>query len=117
MTQKGRRLLVIAALLVALVAAACSETQANKVTIRDLRFNPKVLDVAKGATVTWTNEDQTAHTITSDSFDSTSAPAAQKFTSKALNPGDSFTPTFDAVGTYRYHCTIHPYLKGTIVVR
>ena len=98
-----------------LVLPGCKQA-ANEVVIKDLRFNPKVLTVNTGTTVTWVNKDQTAHTITSDSNDTTSAPTAAKFKSKILNPGDSFAHTFETAGSYKYHCDIHPYLKGEVIV-
>ena len=83
---------LVLALLVSL--SGCKQAS-NEVIIKDLRFNPKVLTVTTGTTVTWKNEDQTAHTVTSDMNDVASAPADQKFKSKILNPGDTFTHTFD----------------------
>lgn len=110
--------LVLVSLAIALLAAAgCASQAPNEIVIRDLRFNPKVLTVSPGTTVKWLNEDQTAHTVTSDSFGSTSTPAAQQFSSMPLSPGDSYTFTFTTAGTYKYHCEIHPYLMGEVVVR
>ena len=110
-------LATIVVLFALLVPMSGCKQPANEVVIKNLRFNPKMLTVSAGTTVTWKNEDQTAHTVTSDSIDSTSAPAAAKFQSKILNPGDSFTHTFDTPGSYKYHCDIHPYLKGEVVVQ
>jgi plastocyanin len=116
----ARSLAAIALLLLALGGSAglggCSKP-ANGVSIHDLQFDPKTLTVASGTTVTWTNNDQTAHTVTSDEETSKTAPPADKFQSPILNPGGTFKHTFDTPGTYPYHCDIHPYLKGTIVVR
>jgi len=106
--------IIVLALLISL--SGCKPA-ANEVIIKDLRFNPPKLTVTAGTTVTWRNEDQTAHTVTSDLNDTASAPAAAKFKSKILNPGDSFTHSFDAPGSYKYHCDIHPYLKGEVVVQ
>lgn len=115
---------VLAGLLVALLMTivtpgllGCGSKSGSSVNIHDLQFDPQVLTVTKGTTVTWTNNDQTAHTVTSDSADSTTAPAAQKFTSNPLNPGESYTHTFDQPGRYPYHCNIHPYLKGEVIVK
>ena len=104
-------------MLALLVSLSGCKPAANEVIIKDLRFNPPTLTVSAGTTLTWKNEDQTAHTVTSDSNDSTSAPAAAKFTSKILNPGDSYTHTFDTPGSYKYHCQIHAYLKGEVIVQ
>lgn len=114
-------LAIVAAAAIGLVIASgllgCSSNPGNAVDIHDLQFDPKVLTVPKGTTVTWTNNDQTAHTVVSDSADSTTAPAAQKFKSDFLNPGQSYSHRFDEVGRYPYHCDIHPYLKGEVVVQ
>jgi amicyanin len=67
--------------------------------------------VAVGTTVTWTNQDAVAHTVSS-----TSAPEAQGFDSGLLDQGQSFAFTFTVPGTYKYQCNIHPFMKGTIVV-
>ncbi len=117
--RRSLALALVAALAVVAVLSACSGSQGtgSNVTIRDLRFNPPELTVNTGTTVTWTNQDQTAHTVTSDSFGSTSTPAAEQFTSPPLNPGQSFHHTFDTPGTYKYHCDIHQYLKGEVVVK
>lgn len=108
---------IVAATLLGGVAGCGSRTPANEVVVKDLRFTPNSLTVTKGTTVTWKNEDQTAHTITSDSNDTTDAPEAQKFTSEPLNPGDTYKHKFDTPGTYKYHCSIHPYLTGEVVVK
>lgn len=106
------------ALLTLVTLTACApKAGPNDVFVKDLRFNPKKLTVSAGTTVTWTNFDQTAHTITSDSNDTTDAPKAQKFTSKPLSPGDTYKHTFDTPGTYKYHCSIHPYLTGEVIVK
>lgn len=121
--RTGRRiaLAVMAAAAIGLLVASgllgCSSPSGNAVNIHDLQFDPKVITVPKGTTVTWTNNDQTAHTVVSDSIDSSTAPAAQKFKSDFLNPGQSYSHRFDEVGRYPYHCDIHPYLKGEVVVQ
>jgi plastocyanin len=72
-------------------------------------FQPHLLEVAPGATVTWVNHSNVAHTVTSDdlAFDD----------SGLIEPGDSFHQTFDQPGTYRYTCGPHPGMTGMIVVR
>jgi len=80
---------------------------ANSVIIQGNSFNPGTLTVKVGTTVTWTNNDSYAHTVTAD--DST-------FDSGNLDSGKSFTYTFSKVGTYSYHCTIHPYMTAKVVV-
>jgi plastocyanin len=64
--------------------------------------------VAVGTAVTWTNRDGFAHTVKADT-----AP----FASDLLNQNAGFTQTFDTPGTYSYHCTIHPFMKGEVTVQ
>jgi plastocyanin len=73
-------------------------------------FSPQSVTLVIGMnnTVTWTNNDYTIHTVTSDTG---------AFDSGLLNNGNSWTYTFTTPGTYTYHCAIHPFMKGTIVVR
>ena len=79
----------------------------NSVSIMNYAFNPSVLNVPAGTTVTWTNGDSVVHTVTSDSgaFDSGQIPS-----------GQTFSYTFNTAGTYTYHCAVHPSMKATIVV-
>lgn len=76
-----------------------------KVSIIDFSFNPSTLTVAPGTTVTWTNNGSTAHTITGPDWDS-----------GQVQPGSTFTHTFNTAGTFAYHCTIHPTMTGQIIV-
>ncbi len=72
-------------------------------------FAPAMLTVAKGTKVVWSNASDAPHTVTSDS--------GTTLASDMINPsGGSFNFTFTQPGTYTYHCTVHPYMKGTIVV-
>jgi plastocyanin len=115
--------LVVAALVVLTACAGIPNPPGdNKVTIADLKFIPSTIEVERGSTVTWTNNDQTAHTVTSDDFPDPSLPPtttvpAGAFSSKPLDPGDSFSHTFDKPGKYPYHCQIHTYLKGEVIVK
>jgi plastocyanin len=81
---------------------------ANAVSIAGMAFSPATLTVAIGTTVIWTNNDGMTHTVTSD---------ATNFDSGDLVPGSKFSQVFSVAGTYPYHCTIHPTMKGTIVVK
>jgi plastocyanin len=74
-------------------------------------YTPDVITVVigKNNTVFWTNSDSAAHTVTSDS--------AGVFDSGTLNPGGTFQWTFTAPGTFTYHCSFHPWMQGTIVVK
>ncbi|MFA6365471.1 MAG: cupredoxin family copper-binding protein [Candidatus Paceibacterota bacterium] len=90
-----------------------SPSQASEVTgvvvdIKNFSFNPSTVSVKVGTKVTWTNNDVAPHTIVSDS--------GNLFSSESLSPGQSFSFTFNTVGTVNYHCGIHPPMKGSVVV-
>ncbi len=88
-------------------SAVTSTSYQNTITIKDFAFTPSTLTIEKGANVTWVNDDTVAHRINSDT---------QLFTSNDLNKGDTFTYQFNDTGTFPYHCGIHLYMKGTIIV-
>lgn len=88
-------------------SGAAGAAQPGAVTIADFAFGPPELTVGVGSTVTWTNQDGFAHTV--DSND-------DSFVSEALDPGTTFSHTFDAAGTFAYICGIHPSMAGTVVV-
>jgi plastocyanin len=71
-------------------------------------YNPNPIEVRVGDTVTWINDDSSAHTVTS-SNDSI-------FDSDIMRRGEAFSFTFDNVGEYPYFCTLHPSMVGTVVV-
>ncbi|MBI4544172.1 MAG: cupredoxin family copper-binding protein [Gemmatimonadetes bacterium] len=81
---------------------------AVRVSIRDFAFAPARLEVAAGSTVTWTNNDQLAHSATADAGD---------WESGLIQPGRSSSRKFEKPGTYAYHCTPHPFMKAVVVVR
>ncbi len=80
----------------------------NAVVIQGFAFGPSSMTVAKGATVTWKNNDNVAHTATADdgSWDTGS-----------IAPGASKSLTFANAGTFAYHCAVHPMMKATLVVQ
>lgn len=80
------------------------------VTIKDYAFNPPVVTVAPGTTVTWTNQDGPTHGVLS-------ADGGATFKSPPLESGKSFSFTFTKPGTYAYRCLIHSSMKGTVVVK
>jgi plastocyanin len=92
------------------VAATTPATAPNAVTIDNFAFGPATITVPAGTTVTWTNQDDEPHTVTS-----TADP--KSFKSAALDTGDHFSFTFDKPGTYQYFCEIHPHMTGTVVVK
>jgi plastocyanin len=80
-----------------------------QVTMKDIKFNPGSVTVKKGGTVTWTNDDSVGHDVTADSFKSGDAGGIQS--------GQTFKHTFDKAGTFKYVCTVHPGMEGTVVVK
>ena len=98
-----------AALLTAVVSfpAASAQTTATEVKIDNFAFAPHHLTVKAGTTVTWTNEDDIPHTVTS---------SKKVFRSKALDTNDKFSFTFTTPGEYKYFCSVHPHMTGAIVV-
>lgn len=84
-------------------------TAANKVSISNFAFSPASITVKKGTTVTWTNNDSVAHTVTEN--DGQNGPSSGN-----MDPGKSFVFTFDNPGTYKYHCAYHSGMTGTVTV-
>jgi FtsP/CotA-like multicopper oxidase with cupredoxin domain/plastocyanin len=74
------------------------------VDIVDFQYNPKVLTVTVGTTVTWTNRSTAGvpHTTTSDV-----STGANAWDSQIMSPGNSYSKTFNSVGTFKYHCAVH----------
>jgi plastocyanin len=80
----------------------------STVEINNFMFTPKTLTVPVGTTVTWKFDDSTQHTVTADD---------NSFTSQVLGSGQTYTHTFTSAGTVNYHCSIHTFMTGTIVVK
>jgi len=80
------------------------------VVIDNFSFSPAQLSVAAGSTVTWENHDDMPHTIVNDA-------TPREFKSAPLDSGEHFSQTFAKPGTYKYFCSIHPHMTGTIVVK
>ena len=79
-------------------------------------FSPGELRVRVGTTVTWTNGDIIAHTVTSGVSDGAVATADARFDSGLFEGGATFSYTFDEPGEYPYFCTPHPWMKGMVIV-
>jgi plastocyanin len=78
-------------------------------------YNPTPVNIPKGTTVTWTNHDTTAHTVTEGNPSGYSPPNG--FDSGILAPGSVFTHTFPTAGTVQYYCTLHPTMLGEVIVK
>lgn len=79
----------------------------NDISILKNSFEPSILNVKVGDTVSWVNNEVYGHDIISDS---------DLFKSSKLANGEKFSYTFTKEGTYAYHCGIHPFMKGSIIV-
>jgi len=86
-----------------------SKAAKTEVVIDNFNFSPPTITVPVGATVTWTNHDNVAHTVTS---------ADNQFKkSPVLKAGERFSNTFPTAGTYSYFCSIHHRMTGKIIVK
>lgn len=79
------------------------------ISINNFAFNPSTTIIKVGSKVTWTNNDNVPHTITSDS--------GSLLRSPTLAPGQSFSFTFTKAGSENYHCSIHPSMTGQVAVQ
>jgi len=79
----------------------------NTVSMKNMTFTPSRLQVERGATVTWINDDNMAHTVTADEA---------HFNSGPLEPGQRFTHKFNDAGVFNYHCNFHTSMSGGIIV-
>ena len=83
-------------------------TPCSLVRISNFAFDPATLEVSRGAKVTWTNQDDQPHTVTS---------TTKAFESSPLDTGDHFSFAFEKQGEYSYYCKIHPRMTGKVVVK
>jgi len=81
----------------------------DSLTISNFKFTPASVTVSRGARITVANHDTTAHTATADD--------GQSFDTGNIDPGSSATISLSKSGTFKYHCDIHPFMHGTLVVR
>lgn len=74
--------------------------------IADFKYEPESFTVKAGGKVSWTNRDAAPHTATADG----------EFDTGTLKMGDEKTLTLKQPGEYTYICTIHPFMKATVIV-
>jgi len=89
-------------------AVVQAAAKAATVKIDNFNFTPPTLVVAPGTTVTWTNDDDSPHSVREKDG---------KFKSAALDTDDTFSQTFTAPGEFEYFCSIHPRMTGKVVVK
>jgi plastocyanin len=90
-------------------SVANDKVMSNEVAIDNFSFRPDKLTVPVGATVTWINRDDVPHTVVSTD--------KKTIVSPALNTDEKFSYTFTTAGTNDYFCSVHPHMKGTIIVQ
>lgn len=103
--------IILAAGVLAFASAALGQSSpapAAAVAIKNFKFSSTPTTVPVGAEVVWKNLDGEIHTVTS---------IDGAFRSAALDQNDSFTFKFTRPGTYSYICSIHPQMKGQIIVK
>jgi plastocyanin len=93
----------------AAVSPSDKPSSGTEVKIDNFSFGPATITIPAGSTVTWTNNDDVPHVVTSDDN--------KMFKSKALDTDDRFSFTFTKPGTYNYYCAIHPKMTAKIVVQ
>lgn len=109
-TAAGGVLLLLAATAAAQQRTAAAAPSARQIAIENFAFAPATVTVAAGTRIVWVNHDEEPHTV--NSIDGAAA-----FKSPALDTGDKFTFVFTQPGRYKYFCSIHPHMVGTIVVK
>jgi plastocyanin len=115
-----RRALVVAAVALALAIAGVASGVAlatagghrlrghgAEIEAHDFAFHPGKITVARGTRITIANHDSTTHTATSPG----------SFDTGRIKPGHAASVTLRKAGVYAFHCTIHPFMHGKIVVR
>jgi plastocyanin len=90
------------------VATLAQATQTHTVIMEGVGFSPNTLNVAKGDTIVWVNKDAFPHTATAQD---------KSFDSKEIAAGKSWRFTAKKAGTFPYVCTLHPTMKGTLIVK
>lgn len=109
-----KRIVAASALVAALIATqaapavvpGASASGARTVGISHFEFHPHTLNIAKGTKVVFSNASGTAHTATD----------AGAFDTGRIKPGHSVSVRFTQKGTFSYHCEIHPFMHGKIIV-
>jgi plastocyanin len=86
---------------------AAAGADSEEVKIDNFSFTPPAITVSAGTQIRWTNHDDIPHTIVTED---------KSVKSKVLDTDEQFTYTFRKAGTYKYFCSIHPKMTGTVVV-
>jgi plastocyanin len=114
--RKAAFALVVKGVISAAIPSACAQEPVQKVamaaaptiSIDNFAFSQPTITVPAGTKVTWVNHDDMLHTVMDE---------GKSFKSDPLDSGDSFSHVFDKPGTYKYFCSLHPHMQGTVVVQ
>ena len=90
-------------------SSSASSPGSTGVTISDFKFKPNPLTAQSGASVKVTNDDSASHTVTADD--------GHSFDTGTLGQGSSKTISVAKAGTYPYHCSIHAFMHGKLIVK
>jgi len=108
--------LILGLILVLGCGAFCEKADNNTtifrqaITVQSNSFEPALVTVPKNSLVTWTNKDTAEHQIASDGD-------LAELKSGILDQDNAYMFTFEKTGTWKYHCELHPEIKGTIIVK
>ena len=97
-----------ALLLLSLFAAAKGKPATVHVNIKGMKYDPATVTIKAGDTVTWTNGDQRDHSV---------AAADGSFASGNIGPGGTYSFVFNKSGKFEYSCSLHPRMKGVVIVQ
>ena len=92
----------------AFAASTGAFSEPKEVKIDNFSFTAQTITVPSGTEVRWTNRDDIPHTVVSED---------KSFKSKVLDTDQDFTYAFTKPGTYKYFCSLHPKMTGTVVVQ
>ncbi|KXU90206.1 hypothetical protein CR51_32965 [Caballeronia megalochromosomata] len=114
--RKAAFALVVKGVISAAIPTACAQepvrqvalANAPTISIDNFAFSQPTITVPAGTKVTWVNHDDMLHTVTDE---------GKSFKSDPLDSGESFSHVFDKPGTYKYFCSLHPHMTGTVVVQ
>ena len=101
--------IAVGLILAGLSLAAATE---SAVEVRVFRFGPGRVEVAAGSRVTWTNQDDITHTVTSGPPERPDG----RFDQRLAGKGATATVEFKDPGVYPYFCVRHPSMRGEIRV-
>ena len=89
-------------------AAAEEKAPSPMVRIDNFTFTPAEITITAGTTLTWVNGDDIPHTV---------AATNKAFRSKPMDTDQQYAFTFAAAGTYEDFCSLHPHMKGMVIVK